>query len=290
MNALDGRVAVVTGGTDGIGAATARALRGQGADVVIIGRSQDKADRLLAEDTGRSHPGSLRAVVADFSLMSNVVTAVAELSERLERIDLLLHAVGVLLTRPEHTAEGLEKDFAVSYLSRFLFLEETARHGLLHTGTRMVNIAASAPRIPRFARMEFSSLAEVQARVGMRSHGQAQLANDLLTAQAPARYGITAVGYGPGAVDTNIRREVPALARAVLGPLYSFATRSPEQAAADVLAALTDPDLPPGSATFRNRKGSFPPAAFIADQRRQQELLAVSEALTARAFDPRLTD
>jgi NAD(P)-dependent dehydrogenase (short-subunit alcohol dehydrogenase family) len=188
------------------------------------------------------------------------------------------------LTRPEHTTEGLEKDFAISYLARFLFLERAARHGLLHAGTRMVNIAASAPRVPRLARVEFRSLPEVEARTGLRAHGQAQLANDLLTAAAPGRYGITAVGYGPGAVDTNIRREIPALARTVLRPLYARATRPPEQAARDVVAAFTDPDLPARSASFRNRHGTFTPADFITDENRQEDLLAVSEALVAKAL------
>lgn len=271
-----GRVAVVTGGTDGIGAATARVLRSRGADVVVLGRSRDKADRL--------RPVGIRPVVADLSLMTEVVAAVDQVQALAPRVDLLVHAVGVLLTRAEHTAEGLEKDFAVSYLSRYLFLEEAARRGMLHPGTRMVNIAASAPKVPRIARMEFSSLAEVEARVGLRGHGQAQLAADLLTAAAPGRYGMTAVGYGPGAVATNIRREVPAIARAVLGPLYALATRRPEEAAADVVAALTDPDIPPGSATFRTRRGPFPPDPFVTDTRRQQDLLTVSETLTTRAL------
>lgn len=286
---LVGTTAVVTGGTDGIGAATARALRAAGADVVVFGRSHQKAERLLAEDSAVGSPGSLRVDVVDFALMTHVVAAVERLAGRIGHIDLLLHAVGVIIPRAEYTAEGLEKDFAVSYLSRFTFLEEAHRRGLLHAGTRMVNIAASAPKVPRLARVEFSSLAEVEGRTGMRAHGQAQLANDLLTAQAPEQYAITAVGYGPGAVDTSIRREIPALARAILAPVYARATRRPEEAAADILAALTDPGVPAGSATFRNRRGSFPAADYVLDARRQRDLRSVSQALLSKALDAAAT-
>lgn len=279
-----GRLAVVTGGTGGIGAASALALREAGADVVAIGRSAAKADALLARAEGSTGPGSLRVLVRDLAEMATVTATVADLAGSTGRIDLLLHAVGVLLTRRAHTAEGIELDLAVSYLSRFVFLEEAARRGLLHPGTRLVNIAASARRVPRYARMEFSSLEEVAARVGMRSHGQAQLANDLLTAQAPARYGITAIGYGPGAVDTDIRREVPRLARAVLAPFYARATRKPAAVARDVLAAFADPDVPAGSATFRDRRGPFPASGYVADPARQADLLAVSLALADRAL------
>jgi NAD(P)-dependent dehydrogenase (short-subunit alcohol dehydrogenase family) len=280
---LAGTTAVVTGGTDGIGAATVRLLRDRGADVVAIGRSRAKADALLArEAAGPARPGTLEIRLADLGRMAEVAGTVEALG--LERIDLLVHSVGVLVVRPEYTAEGLEKDFAVSYLARYLVLEQAHRTGLLTPRTRLVNLSASAPRVPRFARFEFPTADEVAARTGMRAHGQAQLANDLLTALAPARYGITAVGYGPGAVDTAIRREVPAVARAVLRPLYALATRRPEQAAADVVAALTDPGLPQGSATFRNRRGAFPPSPYVTDRRRQDDLLAVSDELVRRAL------
>ena len=147
----------------------------------------------------------------------------------------------------------------------------------------MVNISASAPKVPRYAQMEFASLAEVSARTGMKSQDRRSVANDLLTAQAPARYGIAAVGYGPGAVDTSIRRELPATARAVMKPFYARHTRTPSDAAADILAALTDRTLAVGSASFRNRTGPFPTADYVANLSRQGDLLAVSEALLAKA-------
>jgi len=191
--------------------------------------------------------------------------------------------VGVLLTRAAHTAEGVEQDLAVSYLSRFLFLEEAARHGLLTPATRLVNIAASARRVPFYVRMEFDDLDVVRGRTGMAGHGQAQLANDLLTARAPERYGITAIGYGPGAVDTAIRREVPALAQAVMRPFYARATRRPSAVAAQLLDLLADPAPTPGTAVFADRRGTFPAASYVADRRRQDALLAVSERLVADA-------
>lgn len=284
MNHPQSRFAVVTGGTDGIGAATARALRAAGADVVIVGRSQEKAAALLRADKSHGGTGSMSTIVADLAEMKNVITVVDEVADRTDHIDLLVHAAGILITRTEHTTEGIEKDFAVGYLSRFVFLEHAARRSLLSRSTRMVNIAASAPTIPWYARMEFSSQTEVEARVGMRSHGQAQLANDLLTAQAPTRYGITAIGYGPGAVNTSIRREVPHAAQAIMKPFYARVTRQPEEVGAELLAVLLDPAVPAGSATIRNRKGTFPAAAYVADPARQHELIMVSEALAARAL------
>lgn len=276
-----GRTAVVTGGTDGIGAATARALRDEGARVVVIGRSPAKAAALAAEPS--RHGGSIETIVADLGLTKQVRRVVADLAATVGTVDHLLHAVGVLLTRTSHTAEGIEEDFAVSYLSRFLFLEEAERRGLLAPTTRLISISAAARRVPFSARMEFDDVDVVRGRTGMRGHGQAQLANDLLTARAPERYGITAVGYGPGAVDTAIRRELPALARTVMRPFYARTTRRPEAVAAQLLDLFVDPAVLPGRALFADRRGSFPAAPFVADRRRQDALLAVSERLVADA-------
>lgn len=281
---LSGTTAVITGGTDGIGAATALQLYRHGAHVTIIGRSAAKADALTARAAARPGPGSLQAIVADFSRMTAVEATVDRLARDHASIDLLVHAVGILITRAEYTSEGIEKDFAVGYLSRFVFLEAAARLKLLHPGTRMINIAASAPKVPSYARLEFSDLAEVEARTGMKSHGQAQLANDLLTAQAPARYGITAIGYGPGSVDTNIRRELPAAVRAVMKPFFAPVTRSADQVATQLTGILTDPTLDRGTAHFHGRKGPFPAAAFITDEARQQALLQTSTALARKAL------
>ena len=177
-----GLTAVVTGGTDGIGAATALELRRRGANVAIIGRSAAKADAIVAQAQALPGPGSLGAITTDLSLMANVVAAGQQLASELDHIDLLLGAAGILISRTEHAAEGMETDFAVGYLSRFVLLETLHRLGAIGVPSRVITIAASSPKVPSFARMEFDDLAVVEARTGMTSHGQAQLANALLTA------------------------------------------------------------------------------------------------------------
>ena len=114
MSALQGKLAVVTGGTDGIGAATVRALAAAGADVVAVGRSPEKARALQIELDSTSPRGHVRVLTSDFSLMRNVSDTVERLAADERGIDLLLHAVGILITKPAWTSEGIELDFAVS--------------------------------------------------------------------------------------------------------------------------------------------------------------------------------
>lgn len=287
MNTLTGLTAVVTGGTDGIGAATALELRARGADVTIVGRSPAKAEAMVARAAALPGPGNLRAITVDLSLMRTAREIGERLADEIGHVDLLMNAVGILITRTAHTEEGIELDFAVGYLSRFVLMETLAARGAFTPTTRIVTIAASSREVPKFARLEFDDLAAVEARTGMTSHGQAQLANDLLTAQAAARYGVTAVGYGPGAVDTSIRREVPALIRTLMKPFYARSTRRPEEVGRQIADIFADPTLQPGETAYFDRSGRFPTASFIADDARQAALLRTSLALTEKALASR---
>lgn len=282
-NPLAGTTAVVTGGTNGIGAATALNLRRQGARVIIVGRSQAKADELLAQSEAMSGTGSLEAIVADFSSMAAVESVVAQIAKEITTIDILVHAVGIFLTVEEHTSEGLEKDFAVSYLSRFVFLEEASRLGLFNPSTRFINLAASTSKLPKRAKMEFDDLSVVASRIGFAAHSQAQTANDLLTAQSGARYGLSALGYGPGNVDTGILRELPLRTRILFFP-FTRNKRTPQQAADQLMALLAEPEWSEHQAAWANKNGRFTASAFITDFKRQADLITASKELAHRAL------
>lgn len=280
---LTGSTVVVTGGTNGIGAATALTLRRQGARVIIVGRSQTKADSLVTQSAGMGEPGSLEAIVADFASMTTVESVVAQIAERTTTIDVLIHAVGIFLTTADYTIEGIEKDFAVSYLSRFVFLEKASRLGLLAPTTRLINLAAPSPQMPKRAQMDFDDLTTVAGRTGFAAHSQAQTANDLLTAQAGTRYGIAALGYGPGNVDTGILRELPLSSRVLFFP-FTRNKRTPQQAADQLSGLLSSPDWRPGEVGFANKKGRFVTPAFINDAQRQANVITISTELARQAL------
>ncbi|MEM7107476.1 MAG: SDR family NAD(P)-dependent oxidoreductase [Bacteroidota bacterium] len=269
---------IITGGTDGIGAACALAFSEKGADVTIVGRSEEKADRIIQLSKNRKVSGSIRSFLADFSSMHTSKETARKIAKEVTQVDLLLHGVGILINKTEYTEEGVEKGFAVSYLSRFAFTEELHRLDLLTPGTVMLNIAASSPKVPSSLQLEFNDLEQVKTRVGLKSHGQAQLANDLFTAFAAVRYKITTVGYGPGSVDTSIRRELPKLLILLMKPFFYFSTRKPEKVAEHFLDILAG-ELDLGKANFFNKNGRFPMAEFVAEPKRQADLLNVSHLI-----------
>lgn len=229
-------------------------------------------------------PGSLHFIQADLCLMRTAHSVVEQLQHTLTRVDILVHSVGILIAHKEHTLEGIEKDFAVGYLSRFVMTRALVERGLLGPGALLLNVAASSPRLPRMARMEFDDLATVEARYGMQSHGQAQMANDLFSLGAAERWGLSVIGYGPGSVDTRIRRELPRLLVALLKPLFAFSTRKPA-AVGRQLAELIERQAPPQGVTwFFHKQGRFTPDPFVLESRRQHALWSVSEALERKAL------
>ncbi|MCA2230486.1 SDR family NAD(P)-dependent oxidoreductase [Nonomuraea aurantiaca] len=123
---------VITGGTDGIGAALARTLFSRGDRAVVIGTNAAKGERLVAE--AASAPGAAVFVKADLSLVSNTRHIIDKLAEEFPAIDGVVLCARFMRSHRSVTAEGLEDNFALFYLSRLLFsygllgpLEKTER-------------------------------------------------------------------------------------------------------------------------------------------------------------------
>lgn len=273
---------LITGGTDGIGAATATELTKLGANVHIFGRNLSKAENLIKNT--KLFKGKLTYTIADFSLMNTVRKLASDIAEKYQKIDIIIHAVGILVTKPQHTQEGLEIDFAVSYLSRFVFNETLFSLNVFSENTIIINIAASSPKIPKYAQMEFNDYEEVQKRVGIKSHGQAQLANDLYTAIASKRYNIISIAYGPGSVNTNIRREIPLIFRIIIKPFFTFSTRKPIDVANQIISILLLKNLNSKNYYYFNKNGEFQISDFIKSSKRQNELLTTTIKIVNSIF------
>jgi NADP-dependent 3-hydroxy acid dehydrogenase YdfG len=120
---LTGRVAVVTGATSGIGAATARRLAADGAAVAIVGRREERLRDLAAELRDATEADVTR-VTADVSDRDAVERAAGAIRDRLGRVDLVVANAGVMLAAPFEAADTAEWD-------RML---DTNVRGLLATG------------------------------------------------------------------------------------------------------------------------------------------------------------
>ena len=111
------RTIVITGASDGIGAAAARNLARAGERIVVVGRSPEKTAAVGAE-LGVDY------FVCDFAELSQVRELAAVLRERYPRIDVLVNNAGGIMRGHELTVDGHEKTFQINHLAPFLLTTE----------------------------------------------------------------------------------------------------------------------------------------------------------------------
>ena len=103
---LAGRTAVVTGANGGLGLATAKALAGAGATVVMAARDQAKAASARAEILALHPDATLEVVELDLASLASVAAAAGEVTAAHDRIDLLVNNARLMALPPRTTAPG----------------------------------------------------------------------------------------------------------------------------------------------------------------------------------------
>jgi 3-oxoacyl-[acyl-carrier protein] reductase len=126
---LDGKVAVVTGASKGIGAEIARHLAADGAAVVVnYSSSKEGADKVVADITRQG--GQAIAVKANLSNPGDVERLFAETKKRFDRLDILVNNAGIYEFSPLEgiTPEHFHKQFNLNVLGLVLATQQAARH------------------------------------------------------------------------------------------------------------------------------------------------------------------
>lgn len=120
--ALSDRTVLVTGPTSGLGRATAEAMADLGARVVLLGRSQERLERLRAELSRRSGEDRFAVVIADMSSLTSVRQATELIARAEPRLDILIDNAGAISPERRVTAEGLELTFATMVAGPFVLV------------------------------------------------------------------------------------------------------------------------------------------------------------------------
>ena len=114
MGAFEGKIAIITGGTSGIGGATAKLLAQGGAHVILVGRNEKRGKE--QEQAIRTVQGRADFFLADISLSEDIKKLRAYIDERYGRLDILFNNAGVLITGSleELTDEEWDKSYEVN--------------------------------------------------------------------------------------------------------------------------------------------------------------------------------
>jgi NAD(P)-dependent dehydrogenase (short-subunit alcohol dehydrogenase family) len=190
------RTIVITGASDGIGAASARQLHAAGERVVIVGRDPVKTDN-VARRLG------VDSFTADFSDLAQVRELAARLREKYERIDVLANNAGGIFADRELTVDGFETTFQVNHLAPFL-LTTLLLDRLVDSGASVIQTSSEAAR--SFARFDIDDLQGERRYSAGAAYGNGKLANVLFTKELHRRYGdagLHAVAFHPGVIASS---------------------------------------------------------------------------------------
>ncbi|HEY0334292.1 MAG TPA: SDR family oxidoreductase [Stenotrophomonas sp.] len=228
MSSLAGKVALVTGGSRGIGAAIARTLAAHGADVAITyGTSREKAETVAAGI--RALGRRAQAIHADAVDAAQVAAAVDKTAATFGRLDILVNNAGNFLTGTidQLTLEDFERTFSVNVRAVFAATAQAVRY--LPDGGRIVSIGSClAPRTGRAGISLYA--ASKSALVGLTKG----VARDLGARR------ITVNLVQPGPTDTDMNPADGPHAPSMLAGLAIPEYGQPEEVAATVLHLVGD--------------------------------------------------
>jgi retinol dehydrogenase 14 len=239
---MAGRTVLVTGGSGGIGKATALGLATMGADLAITGR-----DRARAEDAAReiraAGDGQVDVFVADLSSQSEVRRLADEVLQALPQIHVLVNNVGGYWNTRHVTIDGIERTFALNHLAPFLLTNLLLDRLKQSAPSRVVTVASHAQAM---GRMDFDDLQGERSYSGARAYNQSKLANVLFTYELARRLqatSVTANALHPGVVRTSFGAEDPAVVQRLFIPFLLHFMKAPAQGAATSIYLASALDL-----------------------------------------------
>jgi NAD(P)-dependent dehydrogenase (short-subunit alcohol dehydrogenase family) len=220
---------VITGASDGIGAAGARLLHKDGNRIVIVGRSPQKT-RAIARELGVDH------FLADFTKLGDVRKLAGALDGAYPCIDVLVNNAGGIFGDRAKTVDGFEKTFQINHLAPFL-LTNLLMGKLLESRASVIQTSSSGARL--FGKLNIDDLDHDRDFTPQLAYGTAKLENILFSKELHARYhaeGLSAAAFHPGAVATSFATGSDSFMRRIYGSRIGRALMAtPEKGASQMV-------------------------------------------------------
>lgn len=217
---LTGKLAVVTGGSDGIGLGLATRLAEAGAELVLPVRNPDKG-AAAAEKVRAAVPGAKISIRdADLASLASIRTFADTMRDEGRPVHLLVNNAGVMTPPTRHTTEdGLELQFGTNHIGHVALTAGLLP--LLRAGrARVTTMSSSAAR---FGRIDWDDLQGERKYAAVRAYNQSKLATLLFGLELDRRsiaagWGLTSNAAHPGTTLTNLYAAGPNLGRSRPSP------------------------------------------------------------------------
>jgi retinol dehydrogenase 14 len=204
MSDLEGKVALVTGATSGIGKAAALELAKMGAHVIVVGRNLAKTEASVQEIKTQSANQLVDMLLADLSSMKAVRQLAQEFKEQYQQLDILVNNAGAIVTSRQESVDGYEMTFAVNHLAHFLLTNLLLDVLQSSNAARVINVSSDAHPM---ATLDFDDLQNKNTYQFLKVYAKSKLANILFTYELARRLegsNVSVNAMEPGAVATNL--------------------------------------------------------------------------------------
>jgi retinol dehydrogenase 14 len=240
---MTGKTVLITGGTGGIGRATAIGLASLGARVGITGRDRARAEAAAGAIADASGNTAVDVFVADMSSQHEVRRLADEVLATYPTLDVLVNNVGGFWSHRHVTADGLERTFALNHLAPFLLTSLLLDRLKSSAPARIVTVSSAAQSM---GSIDFGDLMRERRYSGQSAYNQSKLANVMFTyelARRLERTGVTATVLHPGMTNTAFSAEDPSRVLAPLVAVMRPFLRTPAKAAQTPVFLASSPDV-----------------------------------------------
>jgi NAD(P)-dependent dehydrogenase (short-subunit alcohol dehydrogenase family) len=240
---MAGKSVLVTGGTGGIGKATAIGLAALGARIGITGRDQARTEAAAAGIRAAMSGAAVDVFAADLSAQAEVRRLAARVLHTYPRLDVLVNNVGGFWAHRHVTADGLEHTFALNHLAPFLLTNLLLDRLTASAPARIITVSSG---VQARGRIDFDDLQGARNYSGQRAYSQSKLANVMFTYELARRLessGVTATVLHPGVVRTAFGAEDQAAYFAVMIRAARLFMKTPAQGALTPIYLASSPEV-----------------------------------------------
>ena len=294
----NGRTAVVTGATGGLGFETALALAGAGATVVLTGRNEAKGRDALQKISSQFPAARIAYENLDLASLASVADFAARFASGHQSLDLLINNAGVMaLPKRQQTSDVFEMQFGTNYLGHYALTAHLLP--LLRRGKqpRVVNLSSLAHR---WGAINFDDLQGQRSYAPAKAYSQSKLAMLMFALELQRRsdtagWGLMSNAAHPGYARTDLIANGPGaggLLWQINKALRPYISQSAAEGALPTLFAATSPEAKAagyyGPNWFYELKGPPVPAKIMPqakDTAAAARLWDVSAVLTGVSFD-----
>ena len=235
---MQGKRILITGANSGIGLVAAVELASMGAEIVLACRDSDKTAQAVAQ-INAAGGGTAQNLPVDLASLDSVRELARAFQDRYGRLDVLINNAGTFPFKQQMTQDGFEMQIGVNHMAPFLLTNLLLDVLKASAPSRIVTVSST---LHKKGRIDFDTFHGFEKYNAQAAYNQSKLANVLFAVELAKRLegtGVTSNVLHPGAVATDIVRDVPWLMRKIIGLVFM----APEKGAKTTVMLASDESL-----------------------------------------------